>query len=170
MGGAVNHRERTVEVTPILTTPLDPEEQPEYRVNRDLVENAPAYTRIKDDAIERRSFNGIVTEFIPGEERPIVSGGAMLGWYRQHNFRFIRFMRAQRRAARFGEPEAVAALRPGHPVCERLRAGWEKKVFGDEAQVLREIDEMIDQMRANATANTLLLSEDDDTVRTSLWS
>lgn len=61
-------------------TPLDPEEQPEYRANRDLVENAPAFNRMKGDAIERRSFSGIVAEFIPDEERPLkVIGG-------QHRF------------------------------------------------------------------------------------
>lgn len=61
-------------------TPLDPDEQPEYRANRDLVENAPAFTRMKDDANKRRSFSGIVTEFIPGDERPLkVIGG-------QHRF------------------------------------------------------------------------------------
>lgn len=61
-------------------TPLDPEEQPEYRANRDLVENAPAFTRMKDDAGKRRSFSGIVAEFIPAEERPLkVIGG-------QHRF------------------------------------------------------------------------------------
>ena len=61
-------------------TPLDPDEQPEYRANRDLVENAPAFRRMKDDALKRRSFSGIVTEFIPGEERPLkVIGG-------QHRF------------------------------------------------------------------------------------
>lgn len=61
-------------------TPLDPDEQPEYRANRDLVENAPAFTRMKDDAGKRRSFSGIVMEFIANEDRPLkVIGG-------QHRF------------------------------------------------------------------------------------
>ena len=97
---------------------------------------------------------------IEGEERPIVSGGAMLGWYRQHNFGFIRFMLAQRRPVRFGEREAFAALRPGHPVYERLRKEWERDEYGSEDETLREIDEMLDRMRANAAATTLLLAED----------
>ncbi len=47
--------------------PLDPDDQPEYRANRDLVENAPAFARMKDDALNRRSFSGIVAEFADGD-------------------------------------------------------------------------------------------------------
>ena len=43
--------------------PLDPEEQAEYRANREIVENAPAYERMIDDAKQRRSFSNIVAEF-----------------------------------------------------------------------------------------------------------
>lgn len=43
--------------------PLDPEEQAEYRANREIVENAPAYARMIDDAKLRRSFSNIVAEF-----------------------------------------------------------------------------------------------------------
>lgn len=52
---------------------------------------------------------------IEGEEVPIVSGGQLLGWYRKHNFGFIRFLLAQRRHTRFGERDAFATLRPGAP-------------------------------------------------------
>lgn len=97
---------------------------------------------------------------IEGEEVPIVSGGAMLGWYKKHNFGFIRFLLAQRRPARFGEREAFAALRPGHPVYDRLRAEWLREEYGDEAQIYAEIDAMLDRMRANAAANTVLLEGD----------
>ena len=78
-----------------------------------------------------------------------------------HNFGFIRFLLAQRRPARFGEREAFAALRPGHPVYERLRAEWEKEAWGDEEQTYAEIDAMLDAMRENAAANTLLMEEDE---------
>ena len=97
---------------------------------------------------------------IEGEEVPIVSGGAMLGWYRKHNFGFIRFLLAQRRGGRFGERDAFAALLPGHPVYDRLRAAWVREEYGDEEQTYAEIDAMLDQMIENAATNTLLLEED----------
>jgi hypothetical protein len=43
--------------------PLDPEEQPEYRANREIVTNAPAFAKMQDDALKRRTFSNIVTEF-----------------------------------------------------------------------------------------------------------
>jgi hypothetical protein len=43
--------------------PLDPEEQAEYRANRNLVEDAPAYERMLDDAHKRRTFSNIVAEY-----------------------------------------------------------------------------------------------------------
>lgn len=44
---------------------LDPEESPEYRANRELVENHVAFERMKTDAAQSRSFSNIVTEFNP---------------------------------------------------------------------------------------------------------
>jgi hypothetical protein len=99
---------------------------------------------------------------IEGEEVPIVSGGALLGWYRKHNFGFIRFLLAQRRPARFGEREAFSALRPGHPVYERLRTQWLRDEYGDEEQTYAEIDAMLDAMIANTAQNTALLAEGDE--------
>ena len=43
--------------------PLDPEDQADYRANRELVENAPAYARMIADAAGRRSFSNIVAEY-----------------------------------------------------------------------------------------------------------
>jgi hypothetical protein len=57
---------------------LDPDEQGEYRANRDLVENHAAFERMKDDALKLRSFSNIVAEFNPdqNEEKPLgVIGG-----------------------------------------------------------------------------------------------
>ena len=45
---------------------------------------------------------------------------------------------------------------------EGFAAAWEKKTWGDEEQTLREIDEMLDQIRENDAANTLLLAEDEE--------
>jgi hypothetical protein len=52
-------------LVPLSTTdvPLDPEEQAEYRANRDIVADHAAFGVMKDDAKQRRSFSNIVTEF-----------------------------------------------------------------------------------------------------------
>jgi len=66
--------------------PLDPEDQAEYRANREIVENAPAYARMIDDAILRRSFSNVVAEFTTefDEAHPLkIIGG-------QHRFEAIR--------------------------------------------------------------------------------
>jgi hypothetical protein len=51
-------------IIPLATTdvPLDVDE-PDYRANRELVTNAPAFTRMKEDALLRRSFSNIVAEY-----------------------------------------------------------------------------------------------------------
>jgi hypothetical protein len=43
--------------------PLDPEDQAEYRANRDIVADHTAFGAMKEDAKLRRSFSNIVTEF-----------------------------------------------------------------------------------------------------------
>lgn len=43
--------------------PLDPDEQPEYRANRELVEDNIAFIQMKTDALHGRSFSNIVTEY-----------------------------------------------------------------------------------------------------------
>ncbi len=43
--------------------PLDPEDQPEYRANREIVTNHYAFERMQQDAKERRSFSNLVAEF-----------------------------------------------------------------------------------------------------------
>jgi len=66
--------------------PLDPDEQPDYRANRELVENAPAYARMIEDANLRRSFSNIVAEYTTEFEKdwPLkIIGG-------QHRFQAIK--------------------------------------------------------------------------------
>ena len=56
---------------------LDPDEQGEYRANRELVEHV-AFDRMKADALEKRSFSNIVAEFNPTQnpDKPLgVIGG-----------------------------------------------------------------------------------------------
>lgn len=46
-----------------VDVPLDPEDQADYRANREVVEDAYAFERMKEDALARRSFSNIVAEY-----------------------------------------------------------------------------------------------------------
>lgn len=74
-----------------IDVPLDPEEQPEYRANRDVVEDHIAYEQMKDDAKNRRTFSNIVAEFTtsfdPDHPLKIIGG--------QHRFNAIQEALAQ---------------------------------------------------------------------------
>lgn len=89
---------------------------------------------------------------IEGEELPIVSAGQLLGTYRKHNFAHIRFVLQQRRRDRWNSEAGVfAALRPGHPVYERLRREWEEAErqarAANSEEVLLSINAKLQQMR-----------------------
>ncbi|MGY3618403.1 hypothetical protein [Bradyrhizobium sp. USDA 10063] len=65
--------------------PLDPDE-PDYRANREIVENAPAYERMIEDAKLKRSFSNIVAEYTKDfdQDHPMkIIGG-------QHRFQAIK--------------------------------------------------------------------------------
>src|SRR6187402_234649 len=58
-----------------------------------------------DEAVERgvlRIEHGALQRAIEGVERPIVSGGKLLGWYRVHNEALVMFLLRQRRPERYG--------------------------------------------------------------------
>ena len=60
--------------------PLDPENAPEYRANRELATSHAAFERMKSDATEGRVFSNLVCEFRDGAIKPLeVIGG-------QHRF------------------------------------------------------------------------------------
>ena len=46
-----------------IDVPLDPENQPEYRANREVVETHSAYEKMRDDALNKRTFSNIVCEY-----------------------------------------------------------------------------------------------------------
>jgi hypothetical protein len=46
-----------------VDVPLDPDEQADYRANREIVEDHFAFERMKSDALARRSFSNLVTEY-----------------------------------------------------------------------------------------------------------
>jgi hypothetical protein len=61
-----------------INVPLDPEEQVEYRANREIVANHVAFEAMKEDAKKRRAFSNIVAEFSSefDEEHPLkIIGG-----------------------------------------------------------------------------------------------
>jgi hypothetical protein len=68
-----------------VDVPLDPDEQAEYRANRDIVVNDSAYGKMLDDAKQGRSFSNIVAEytkeFDPDHPLKIIGG--------QHRFKAI---------------------------------------------------------------------------------
>lgn len=69
-----------------IDVPLDPEEQPDYRANRDIVLNSSAFQTMKEDAKNKRSFSNIVAEYTKefDIEHPLkIIGG-------QHRFEAIR--------------------------------------------------------------------------------
>jgi hypothetical protein len=45
-----------------IDVPLDPDEQPDYRANREIVEDHVAFEQMKEDALSRRTFSNIVCE------------------------------------------------------------------------------------------------------------
>src|SRR5882672_3197992 len=66
--------------------PLDPEEQGEYKANRDIEEGSVAFQKMKDDAKQKRSFSNIVAEWRrdSDSDSPLkIIGG-------QHRFEAIR--------------------------------------------------------------------------------
>ena len=69
-----------------VDAPLDPDEQADYRANRDLLEDHVAYERMKVDALNGRAFSNLVIEFTlskTGDVRLLVIGG-------QHRFTAIQ--------------------------------------------------------------------------------
>ena len=69
-----------------VDVPLDPEEQSEYRANREIVINNSAFRTMIQDAAQRRSFSNIVAEytreFDPEHPLKIIGG--------QHRFDAVR--------------------------------------------------------------------------------
>jgi hypothetical protein len=46
-----------------IDAPLDPEDQPDYRANREIRLNHPAFLKMKEDARQGRTFSNIVSEY-----------------------------------------------------------------------------------------------------------
>lgn len=78
-------RAKTIIELGTTDVPLDPEEQPDYRANRELVEDHAAFEKMKEDAKAHRTFSNIVAEYTTAfdPDRPLkIIGG-------QHRFNAI---------------------------------------------------------------------------------
>lgn len=63
--------------------PLDPDESPEYRANRNIATSHSAFEQMKDDALRARKFSNIVCEYAPSKSKSLeIIGG-------QHRFEAI---------------------------------------------------------------------------------
>ncbi len=108
-----------------------------------------AMARVEGAAVQRS---------IEGVERPIVSGGKLLGWYRVHNEALVMFMLRRRRPERYGS-DLTAELKPGHPLYEKIKAEVIAEYEGDEEEVRASIDKFLEGMRERRLANEKILAE-----------
>lgn len=115
-----------------------------------------------DMAVDRgvaRIEDGALQRAIEGVEKPIVSGGQLLGWYRVHNEALVMFLLRQRRPQSYGT-EFGASLKPGHPLYEKIKQEVLDEYKGNEQEVFDSIDKFIDDMRERCAANEKILAED----------
>lgn len=97
--------------------------------------------RLEDSALQRA---------IEGEERLVVSSGQLIGTERRHNEALVMFFLRQRRRERYGDSATLAALRPGHPVYERIRAEVLEDYFSGQPsddEVLASLNAKLELMR-----------------------
>jgi hypothetical protein len=122
---------------------------------------AEGFAAAWDAAVGRgvmRIEHGALQRAIEGVERPIVSGGKLLGWHRVHNEALVMFLLRQRRPELYGATIQLA-LRPGHPLYERIRREVLVDDNEDEQAVLDSIDRFLEDMRERRQANDAILAE-----------
>lgn len=109
--------------------------------------------RLEDCALERA---------IAGEERLVVRGGEVVARWVRHDTALLMFLLRQRRGRRWAaEGTHYAALRPGHPVYERLRREWVAAEGEDEQAIYDEITAKLAAMDARTAEAARLLAADD---------
>jgi hypothetical protein len=121
---------------------------------------AEGFAAAWDAAVDRgvmRIEHGALARAIEGAERPIVSSGKLLGWYRVHNEALVMFLLRQRRPERYGA-ELALRLKPGDPFYERIKREVLDEEYGDEENELDSLDELIDGMRERRQANDAILA------------
>ena len=119
-----------------------------------------AWDKAVDLAISRVE-DGALARAIEGVEKPIVSGGQLLGWHRVHNEGLVMFLLRSRRPQRYA-PVPVQALKPGHPLYEKIRQEVIDEYDGDEAAVRASIDRFLEDMRDRRLANEKILADQAD--------
>jgi hypothetical protein len=123
----------------------------EFRAAWDLAIDR-GVARLEDTALARA---------IEGEERMVVSGGKVMGYETRFNEALVMFFLRNRRGERYA-PD-WRALKPGHPLYERIAAEAVRRYQLEEEQdieeVRRSIDEFIDNIKINRAANSALLAE-----------
>lgn len=106
--------------------------------------------RLEDCALERA---------IQGTSTPIVSQGAILGYWDKPDNHLLRFLLQHRLPQRYGTQQ----LQPGHPVYESIRkevlAAHAKKYYEDEDEILDSIDAKLELMRQRDLAARELLGD-----------
>jgi len=116
-----------------------------------------AWDKAVDLAISRVE-DGALARAIEGVEKPIVSGGQLLGWHRVHNEALTIFLLRSRRPHRYGK-DLVQQLKPGDPLYEKIRQEVIDEYEGDEQEVFDSIDKLIDDMVVRRDANEQILAE-----------
>lgn len=114
-----------------------------------------------DEAVDRalvRVEAGAVGRAIEGVEKPIVSGGKLLGWHKVHNEALVMFLLRQRRAARYGA-ELTLSLKPGHPLYEKIKREVIAEDMEDEEETRASLDSFLEGMRERRLANEKVLAE-----------
>ncbi len=89
-------------------------------------------SRLEDCALERA---------IAGEERPVVWDGRVVTTWKRYDTALLMFLLRTRRGERYGAERAgvvaVADLKPGHPVYDRLRSQWEAERGLENVEAVR---------------------------------
>jgi len=120
---------------------------------------AEGFAAAWDAAVERgvlRIEHGALQRAIEGAERPIVSGGKLLGWHRVHNEALVMFLLRQRRPERYG---AELRLGPGDPLYERIKQEVLEAEYGNDEELFDSIDRFIDDMRDRRAENEAIIAE-----------
>jgi hypothetical protein len=108
--------------------------------------------RLEDTALARA---------IEGEERMVVSGGKLLGFETRYNDNLVMFFLRNRRGERYA-PD-WRALKPGHPLYERIAAEaiarYRAEEEENEGATVEALDEFFENLRQRRLANEKALAE-----------
>ncbi len=122
---------------------------------------AEGFAAAWDEAVERAILqveHAAMQRAIHGVERPIVSGGKLLGWYPVHNEALVMFLLRQRRPDKYGA-ELALRLKPGDKLYEQIKREVIDAERNDPAYSVEALDKFLQGMVQRRKANTALLEE-----------